>query len=300
VANDSNPISGGLVSLEGLTKPATVLIEKISDAIGALHRPRQIVREAHAEAEVEKIKALAQIEITEIQRRGMGRFIEQQGKQQENFENIVAQALPDLEGDAKPEEIDNDWMAHFFEAAKLVSDQEMQSLWARLLAGEANKAGSFTKRTLELVSNLDKYDAELFTDFCTFVWRRDRLIALILDTEHQVYQTHGINFGTLTHLDDIGLVKFNDVTGFVAVNLHEFTSLNYQGTLITLELPEGKNDLEIGKVLLTQVGQELAPISGSSPDIAFLEYVIRKWIEEGYRVTSPLPKQTSIAGNKHQ
>jgi hypothetical protein len=73
VANDSDPISGGLVSLEGLTKPATVLIEKISSAIGTLYRPRQIVREARAEAEAEKIKALAGIEITEIQRRGMVR-----------------------------------------------------------------------------------------------------------------------------------------------------------------------------------------------------------------------------------
>jgi hypothetical protein len=59
MTNDSDPTGGGLVSLEGLTKPATVLIEKISDAIGTLYRPRQIVREARAEAEAEKIKALA-------------------------------------------------------------------------------------------------------------------------------------------------------------------------------------------------------------------------------------------------
>ena len=123
VTNGSDPTSGGLVSLEGLTKPATVLIEKISDAIGTLYRPRQIVREAFAEAEAEKIKALAGIEISEIQRRGVLRFIEQQGRQQENFENVVAQAIPDLKEDSKPDEIDNDWMTRFFEASKLVSDK---------------------------------------------------------------------------------------------------------------------------------------------------------------------------------
>ncbi|HEY0765011.1 MAG TPA: hypothetical protein VGD61_21715 [Pyrinomonadaceae bacterium] len=79
MADATDPTSGGLVSLEGLTKPATVLIERISEAIGTSWRSRQIVRKAHAEAE--KIKALAGIEITEIQRRGRLRFIEQQGKQ---------------------------------------------------------------------------------------------------------------------------------------------------------------------------------------------------------------------------
>lgn len=56
-----------LVNLGDLSKPATVLIEKISDAIGALYKPRQIKRIAQAEAEAEKIKALAGIEVTEIQ-----------------------------------------------------------------------------------------------------------------------------------------------------------------------------------------------------------------------------------------
>ena len=72
---------------------------------------------------------------------------------------MVAQAIPELEGDAKPDEIDNDWMTRFFEASKLVSDKEMQSLWARLLAGEANKSGTFSKRTIDQVPNLEKSDA---------------------------------------------------------------------------------------------------------------------------------------------
>jgi hypothetical protein len=86
----SNPSEGGaLVSLEGLTKPATVLIEKIADAVGVLFRPRQIIREARAEAEADKIRALVGIEISEIQQRGLVRFIEQQGREQKNIEDMV-------------------------------------------------------------------------------------------------------------------------------------------------------------------------------------------------------------------
>ena len=46
------------VSLGDLAKPATVLIEKVSNAVGVLYEPRRIKKKAEAEAEAEKIKAL--------------------------------------------------------------------------------------------------------------------------------------------------------------------------------------------------------------------------------------------------
>jgi len=290
--NYSDPTSGGLVSLEGLTKPATVLIEKISDAIGTLWRPRQIVREARAQAEAEKIKAIAGIEITEIQRRGMVRFIEQQGKQQQNFENVVAQAIPELNEAAKPEEIDNDWMARFFEASKLVSDREMQSLWSRLLAGEANKAGTFSKRTIDLVSNLEKREAQLFTNLCTFVWRIRDLVPIVVDfDDDDIYEAQMINFDTLRHLDDIGLISLNVVGSLTLDDMPQVQTFHYHGMSVSLQFPKTDiNNLELGHVLLTKAGQELAPISGSVGQPLFLEYMISKWIADGIKVWSPFPK----------
>jgi hypothetical protein len=45
--------SGSIVNIGDLTKPATVLIEMISDAIGGVARPWQILRVARAEAEAQ-------------------------------------------------------------------------------------------------------------------------------------------------------------------------------------------------------------------------------------------------------
>ena len=58
-----------LPSIGDFSKPATVLIEKISDAIGGYFKPYQIKRVAKAEAEAEIIKIEAQIEATELHRR---------------------------------------------------------------------------------------------------------------------------------------------------------------------------------------------------------------------------------------
>jgi len=67
--------STALVNIGELSKPATVLIEKISDAIGGIFKPWQIHRVAQAEGEAERIKAVAQIEISKLQRRALQRFI---------------------------------------------------------------------------------------------------------------------------------------------------------------------------------------------------------------------------------
>jgi hypothetical protein len=49
--------SNSIINLGDLAKPATVLVEKISDAIGGIFKPYQIRRIAQAEGEAEKIRA---------------------------------------------------------------------------------------------------------------------------------------------------------------------------------------------------------------------------------------------------
>jgi len=196
-----------LINLGDLSKPATVLIEKVSDVVGALYKPYQIKRVAKAEAEAEKIMAVADIEISDIQQRAMLRLIQEEGKKQENIENITGQATTQLNDNAKPENIEDDWIAHFFEKCRNISDKEMQSLWGSILAGEANKPGKFAKRTVELVATLGKDEAHLFTNLCSFTLSGDDHFPIIFDVKDEIYKKKGINFGTLNHLDNIGLLK---------------------------------------------------------------------------------------------
>ena len=149
---------GSLVNIDfgSLSEPATVLIEKISDAVGGIAKPGQITRVAKAEADAEVIKARARIEISEMEERALQRMVREEGQRQENMESITAKAIPHLKDDAKPDEIEKDWITNFFDKCRLISDQEMQTLWANILAGQANAPGSFSKRTIEIVAALDK------------------------------------------------------------------------------------------------------------------------------------------------
>ena len=274
-----NPI----INLGELSKPATVLIEKISEAVGGVFKPYQIVRVAKAEAEADRIRADAQIEISDLHRRALRRFLEEEAKKQENIEEITRRALPQLEEKSKPQEVEDDWITNFFDKCRITSDSEMQSLWSRILAGEANSPGSFTKRTVNFLSSLDKSDAQLFTNLCTFGWMIGNLVPLVYDVQAHVYTKRGINFGSLTHLDSIGLVQFRSLTGFRLLRFPRKIAVNYYGEPTALEFRrDSDNGIDVGHVLLTKVGQELAPICGSHPDAEFREYVLERWKQKGY------------------
>jgi hypothetical protein len=222
-----------------LSRPATTLIEKVSDLIGGGLRPYQIRRVAKAQADAQKILAEADIEISDMQRRALSRMLAEEERSQRNIESVVQRALSDLRDDAAPEKIDDDWLASFFEKARIVSSEEMQRLWGRILAGEANRPGSFSKRTLSTVSDLDRRDAEVFTTLCRFGWRIDTMpYPLVFDFQGEIYTDHGINLDVLIQLDDMGLISFSALAFPCKVHPPEMVA-SYLGAEFLLSFDEG-------------------------------------------------------------
>lgn len=274
----SDDKSTSLVNLGDLSKPANTLIEKVSSAIGGIFEPWQIKRVAKAEAEAGLIRAKTEIEITNLHRRAMHRFVEEEANRQENMEEITRKSLPHLAEESNPENMENDWVTNFFDKSRIVSDQEMQSIWAQVLAGEANAPGSFSKRTVNLLGDLDKQDAELFQTLCRFGWISGNLTPLVFDTQDKIYNDLGINFGSLSHLDSLGLIQFSGISGFNIQRLPKNFAVSYCGQVLPLAMSkETDNTLSIGKVLLTQAGHELARVVKVPGVDGFYDYVKEKW-----------------------
>jgi len=267
-----------LVNLGKLSQPADTLIKKVSSAVGGIFEPWQIKRVAKAEAEASLIKANAEIEITDLHRRAMHRFVEEEANRQENMEAITEKAIPKLENSSDPNKMENDWVTNFFDKSRIVSDSEMQELWASVLAGEANSPGTYSKRTVNFLGDLDKRDAELFAALCSFGWIVGAFTPLIFDTQASIYNEKGLDFNTLTHLDSIGLIQFGSVSGFKRTCLPKKFTISYCGLPLnlTMEKEEG-NQLPIGKVLLTQVGMELVSVCQAPGVEGFVDYVKEKW-----------------------
>ncbi len=288
--------SNSIINFGELSKPATVLIEKISDAVGGIYKPYQIKRIAKAEAEAEKIRALADIEIKDLQQRALVRFVAEETKKQANIEAITAKSINSLKDDARPENIEDDWISDFFGKCRLISDKEMQGFWAKVLAGEANNPGTYSKRTVNFISSIDKSDAKLFTSLCSYGWFSEsiglNIEPLIYDTGDEIYTKNEITFDSLTHLERIGLISFDDFASFSKDHVPETVKVFYHGTPINIKFENKENnDFNTGNVHLSKVGQQLAPISGPKPVPEFLDYVLRKWTEMGLITFSDWPNK---------
>ena len=268
-----------LVDLGKLSKPATALIEKIFSAVGGLVGPWQMERKAKAKAKVDLIQAKSEVVITDLHRRAERRRIGEDARDQKNMEQIIEKTLPQLEDGADPGGIEDDWVTNFFDKSRIISDDDMQNLWARVLTGEANSPGSYSKRTVNFLGDIDKRDAELFQALCGFIWIiNSETYPLIFDHNAVIYNDKGINFNTLTHLNSIGLIRHSSF-GHTKTKLpKEFTVSYCNRQPFTLIMKKKKNNkIKIGEVLLTQTGKELSRICDIQEVDGFVDYVNGMW-----------------------
>ena len=199
----------------------------------------------------------------------------QEEKRQRNIESVVRQAAEELENKSVPdEEPDHDWTARFFNEVQDVSSDEMQRLWARILAGEVERPGTASFRTLGILKNLTHQDSLLFSNLCSFTWRIQIPQPLILDESAEIYKTHRITYGLLTHLETLGLIKQVEGGSLAISNLPKSILAHYGNRTLEISFPrESGNTLSVGKVMFTSAGVELATVVEQIPIEGLYEYV---------------------------
>ena len=275
-----------------ISKPATVLIEKVSSAIGVLYEPTRIRKEAEAKADAALIEAQSRIVIGDMERRAMVRFIIEQTREQKNIEDITTKALPQVSLESDPAKMDEDWIADFFSKCRKVSNSEMQDLWARILAGEANAPGTVSKRTVDFVAAMDRSDADLFSRACSFS-ATSLAELLIFDTKDALLIQEHLSWADLAHLDTIGLIQLGDLTGFARLGVPEtfLLSVADNALQITVKPKDGQMQIDVGKALFTRIGNELRRFVQIVPPDGFYDYCVKYWTKE-YVLATPFPKVT--------
>lgn len=88
--------------------------------------------------------------------------------QQANIEAVIDLAAGFMT-DAKPENaIDPGWLDHFFDAVRYARQDVEQTVWARLLVAEVGAPGAIARRTLAFLRNMDFWEIESFSEYCSF------------------------------------------------------------------------------------------------------------------------------------
>ena len=282
-------MTGGNISLLGdLGKPAEALINRISDAIGGIAKPWQIKRVAKAEAEAEIesaiIKAEGHKKISELQERALIRLAHEEARKQENIESISYKAIPHLNEHSSPEELDQDWIASFFEQARNVSNEEVQQIWARILAAEATKKNTVPISTLSILKNLGISEAKSFEALLRLSRQiGDLPVPIIKAATDDIVKRQGLDFDQISHLQDLGLINFNSLSGFLVEFNADFINFTLSGK--NVQIVADRNRLPIGSVRLTFAGRQIARCLPVEPDYMLDEYIRDYWEQSGVKIS---------------
>lgn len=276
----------------GLEKPLEKLIETISKGTGVLYRDtigveltvKRIKAIGKAEAEVEKFSIIKKAEANRdayLIERGMSlndraklRVDAKENRRQENLEKTISIAKENLPEKVSDDPVDMDWAVRFFDIAQDINNDEMRFIWGKILAGEVKKPGSFSIRTLEVLKNLDKEDAKVFTEITSFVsgdTEDDDLSEIIkCGNDTKILDKCGLSYNKIISLRDANLILNGDSIG-ATWDFEESMTLINCGEEIKIKYKGGKRDIQIPVFILTNAGREIYQIIESQKNPTYIE-----------------------------
>jgi uncharacterized repeat protein (TIGR03899 family) len=215
--------------------------------------------------------------IPEIQERTKQRIDFQQTKKQLNIESITAIAAEELK-DEPPitdEPVDEDWTTRFFNIVEEISNEDMQALWGRILAGEVKEPKSYSLRTLELIRNLSKKEADTFMKVAKFSIKSGNGHYVFKgNDENKLSKDFKINYEDIALLTEIGLIQPGDFVNhqffkqttdrqrfLIAGNIILF--VNVKAETPTIMMPVN---------VFSSSGNQLLKLVKSIPPFEYLEY----------------------------
>ncbi|MBE9487684.1 MAG: DUF2806 domain-containing protein, partial [Bacteroidetes bacterium] len=260
------------------------LIEVVSNGIGTIYRPRSTRKMAYAEADkikiIAKAKAEALCEGKMIEAEGLerlnDRIIAKELKRQKNIDDVVEIATLQFKTDEpiSEEPVNEDWTTRFFNIVEDISDNEMKNLWGRILAGEVKQPKSYSLRTLELLRNLSKEEANLFVKIAPFVLKSTGDYYIYNNQKTDNLLKYGISYTNIAKLIEIGLIQpeFSIKMNFKSYEKSEKEiDIIYNNIIIKICMKANSKIAPIPIIILTNPGAELYNLINKIPNMEYIK-----------------------------
>jgi hypothetical protein len=292
--------------LTGLGSLGEKLVGEVSKAIGTVYRPRAIRNEAAARAEEIRLLGKAQAEVDserlqimayveaekrallalpdqELLERVRTRLLTREIQRQENIETVVDHALSSLPKTGSEAPLDPDWRTRFFNTIEDISDAQMQRIWGQVLAGEISKPGTWALRTLDILRQISREDAEVFKRVCGISGQGGMLFRIGSDTGEFV--EFGITYGQILSLCAIGLIHESPMLTWNPKTIDNAILIGHSGLVFRLKHNDANKTTHSFPIYkLTVAGEQLQNLNQASPNMGYLTKLANRWAHLGYIV----------------
>ena len=191
-------------------------------------------------------------------------------KGQNNIERIVTHSAISLnnEESVSSEPVDEDWISRFFKYAEDVTSEDMQEIWGRVLTGEIKQPSSYSLRTLEVLRNLTKKDAELIIKIAKY--------KILCNNDHLIFRgktddflrESDLTFKEQLHLSEIGILQANRTLSYTFEKTKEDseTYIELGKYLIKVSKEKDTPKCSFPVLIFTSIGIEILKLVSSMTD----------------------------------
>ena len=193
-------------------------------------------------------------------------------RKQENIEEIMEKTFSFCANISIDKRTDFDWFNRFISLAENVGNGIMQDLWAKILAGELARPGSYSLKALKIFRDMSIVDAKLLAKACSLAVKDQskkniRIISGsyqkpgLLNFFNQNNQQHinlshfGFNYADILSLADNNLI-FKQESESSMMASGEVLNFYYNGS--PLKLSSKKDNVVLQFYKFTPIGTELA------------------------------------------
>jgi len=232
-------------------------------------------------------------------------------RQRVNIDQVSAFAADELKSeplvtgsDQEPEAppISDDWLNVFETEAASISTEQMQRLFAKILAGEIRRPTSYSIKTLKLMAQIDNRAAALFSVLCSLsVSLRDpnlihdaRVVSLEGDPGRNPLAPYGLGFDALNILQEYGLIAANLYTylDYEPAIVREGNTVSlfmtYQNApwvlIPKIEITQQTKNVRVEGVAFTLAWRELLPIVDITPNEQYTAALIAYFDRRGIKM----------------
>ncbi|MBI5993026.1 MAG: DUF2806 domain-containing protein [Clostridium perfringens] len=300
--------------VEMLNEPINKLIDSVSGAIGKAYQPRHIRKMAEAKAyEIKMISeqlrensdvpiiydakgiSMDTTNFEDLAKRASSRLAYQEIKKQENIDSVVDNAYSELEGKEleSEENVDNDWMIRFINSVEDISNEKMQIIWGKILAGEIINPNSVSLRTLDILRNLSKNEAKLFEKICNYIIN-ERYIY----NDDDILKKYEIIYADMLNLADYGLINSSMLlSNNININENEVMLFKNDEYIVMAKSNTENIEISLPIFLLSEAGKELSKIVNKKVNSNYIFDVANDIKEKNQNINVAVYKITSIIDN---
>ena len=271
------------------TSAAGKLIEKISDGVGWCFT-HETPKKVAVKSLIEMIQG--ESNLSPLEKAAMIAESKKIVKEFRNQRDVVALAMEKLTEQARPDEVDDDWIASLMDRVRLVNSDDLKQIWGHILAEECNDPGKIPKVLLRILSDTDRKIAQDFSKLCAYTIQISDVIEhpqpiVFIDEDKPFISNTGLSFDDISNLESLGLIKFDIAGGYNYTFRTRKPSISYFSKHYFFPDIGEQYRIKTGSVILTRAGEALFPAIAPTEIPNFMEAVVFPFIGVTLQKVSP-------------